>query len=197
MGAVPMALRNRRRLAAALLGRLIDECPTRPVHVLSLGAGAGHIITDAMGAAAADSHATLVDLNPDAFAHGRELAAAAGLAERVRFVRGDVRNVEELVHEPPDVVTMIGLCEYLTDAQITAAVEAVSRVMPRGAPIVYNSISKRHGTDRFFRRVFGLHMAHRSPAELEAPMRGAGFADFVSLPEPLGVYHVVVGRKAD
>jgi len=28
-------------------------------------------------------------------------------------------------------------------------------------------------------------------------MEMAGFSDFVSIPEPVGVYHVVVGHKGD
>jgi len=68
--------------------------------------------------------------------------------------------------------------------------------MPRGASIVSNSLSEAHGTDRFFRRVFGLHMVHRSPDHLRELMSAAGFSDFTRFAEPLGVYHVIVGRKA-
>jgi hypothetical protein len=68
--------------------------------------------------------------------------------------------------------------------------------MPAGKPIVFNSISRAHGTDRFFRRVFGLHMRHRSPEQLQALMRRAGFDRFEAFAEPLGVYHVNVGRRS-
>jgi hypothetical protein len=67
--------------------------------------------------------------------------------------------------------------------------------MPQGSWIVLNSLSKAHNTDLFFRRVFGLHMNHRSVEHLQGLMAAAGFGDFVSIPEPLGVYHVVVGRR--
>ena len=53
-----------------------------------------------------------------------------------------------------------------------------------------------HGTDRFVRRIFGLNIIHRSPEELAALLAPAGFTDVVSIPEPLGVYHVLVGRRA-
>jgi SAM-dependent methyltransferase len=196
-GTMPTALRNRRRLGARLIARLIDESNHRPTHVLCLGAGPGQIITDAMSQAEGDARATLVDLNPDAFDYGRELAAAAGLANKVKFIVGDIRNIEKLLDEPPDIVKMLGILEYLTDEQIKAVMQATSNIMPQGAFIVYNSLSKAHGTDRFFRRVFGLHMMHRSPAELRALMTAAGMSHFISIPEPLGVYHVIVACKAD
>ena len=92
---------------------------------------------------------------------------------------------------------MLGICEYLTDEQITDIVHAVAGVMPPRSAVILNSLSMAHGTDRFFRRVFGLHMAHRAPEQIEDLMRPAGFGDFVSIPEPLGVYHVLVGRRGD
>ena len=196
-GTMAMALRNRRRLAARVLARLIDDWPDSPVHVLCLGAGPGHIITDAMAEAKRDSVATLVDLNSDAFDYGREVAERKGLAERVRFIEGDACHVRGMLAHPPEMVKMLGICEYLTDEQISSIARAVCEVMPAGAPIVFNSLSKAHKTDRFFRRVFGLHMNHRSPAELQGLMAAAGFRDFVSLAEPLGVYHVVVGRRGE
>ncbi|HUS47897.1 MAG TPA: methyltransferase domain-containing protein [Phycisphaerae bacterium] len=194
-GAVPMALRNRRRLAARLLAGLIDESDHRPPHILCLGAGAGQIIIDAMSQATAEARATLVDLNPDAFGYGRKLAASAGLTDKIRFIVADVRDVGRLLDEPPHIVKMVGILEYLTDEQIASIVQAASQVMPPGAYVVYNNLSKAHGMDRFFRRVFGLHMIHRSLRQLEGLMSQAGLTDFISIPEPLGVYHVVVARK--
>ena len=194
-GTMAMALRNRKRLAAHILAQLIDACDHNPAHVLCLGAGPGHVITDAMVQAAHGSVATLVDLNSDAFAYGRELAERKGVADRVEFVEGDVRHVRQMLEKPPDAVKMLGICEYLADDQIVDIASAVAEVMPPGAPIVFNSLSKAHKSDRFFRRVFGLHMNHRSPEQLQALMGKAGFGDFVSIPEPLGVYHVVVGRR--
>ena len=190
-GTIPMALRNRRKLAGRLLARLIDETEHR-THVLCLGAGPGHIITDAMLEAKNDSHATLVDISSDAFDYGRTVAEEKGLLDRVRFIEGDVREVR--LDERVDLVKMIGICEYLEDEQIVAIVEALGKIMPAGSGIVFNSISKAHGTDKFFRRVFGLNMIHRTPEQLQALLAPAGFGEFHTFLEPLGVYHVVVGR---
>lgn len=194
-GAMPMALRNRRKLAARLLARLIDSVPHDPVQVLCLGAGPGHIIIDALLQARCTAHAILVDLNTDAFEYGRTLAAGCGLSERVRFVEGDVRDVSGMPDHRVDLVKMLGICEYLSDGAIVDIARGVADIMPPGSAVVFNSLSKAHGTDRFFRRVFGLHMIHRSPGELQRLMESAGFGGFVSIPEPLGVYHVIAGYR--
>lgn len=194
-GSIPLALRNRRRLGARVIARLIDSAGHEPVHVLCLGAGPGRIVIDAMSQAGAVSEATLVDLNSDAFDYGRKIAAEAGVGDRVRYIQGDVRDVRDMLENPPDVVKMLGICEYLSDEQIVSIAEAVAEVMPPGRAIVFNSICRAHGTNDFLRRVFGLHMVHRSPYRLKQLMAEAGFGGFVSIPEPTGVYHVIVGRR--
>jgi SAM-dependent methyltransferase len=191
-GVMAMALRNRRKLTARLLRQFI-EAGTPPVHVLCLGAGPGHIIVEALATAKVRGEATLVDLNSDAFEYGRALAEQNGVADRVRFIQGDVRDVRSMLDKPPAVVKMIGICEYLTDEQIVGIASAVREVMPPGSPIVFNNLTMRHGNDRFFRRVLGLHMYHRSVAELTALMRQAGFDGFEVHDEPLGVYSVIAG----
>jgi hypothetical protein len=196
-GTMAMALRNRKRLAARVLARLIDGSPDNPVHVLCLGAGPGCVVTEAMAQARRQAIATLVDLNSDAFEYGRRLAGQRGVADRVRFIEGDARHVRQMLDHRPNLVKMLGICEYLTDQQIMDIARAVAEVMPPAAPIVFNSLSRAHNTDRFFRRVFGLHMTYRPPELLQRLMGRAGFGDFVSIPEPLGVYHVVVGRRQE
>jgi hypothetical protein len=195
-GTMAMALRNRKRLVSRLLARLIEQSPHQPAHVLCLGAGPGANIIEAMVMAEADCRATMVDLSDDAFVYGRRLAERHGVHERVRFIRGDVRQVGEMLDVPPDVVKLIGICEYLTDEQIVAVVRAVAEACPPGTPAVFNSLSTAHGTDRFFRRVFGLHMHHRTPERMGELFEAGGFGDFAALTEPLGVYAVVTARRA-
>ncbi len=195
VGTMSMALRNRKLLGSRLLARLIDSAESEQTHVLCLGAGPGTIIMDAMTQADGDSFATLVDLSSDAFDYGRAQAEKLGLSDRVRFIQSDVRHIHQFLDRPPDVVKMLGICEYLTDEQIVDIASAVADEMPTNTSIVFNSISKAHGNDRFLRRVFGLYMIHRTPAELQQLMAKAGFTDFTAAPEPLGVYHVIVGHR--
>ncbi|MCE5326243.1 MAG: class I SAM-dependent methyltransferase family protein [Planctomycetaceae bacterium] len=194
-GTIPMALRNRRRLASRLISRLIDQAGHAPAHVLCLGAGPGTIIMDAMCEAKAASETTLVDISGDAFEHGRQMAAQHGLSERVKFIQGDVCSVKDMLDHRTDIVKMMGICEYLQDDQIVSIAKAVAELMPPGSALVFNSLSTQHGTDRFFRRVFGLHMIHRTPEQLQGLFSQAGFGNYVAFTEPLRVYTVVVGKK--
>lgn len=196
-GSIPTALRNRRVLAAMIIARLIEQSPSKPAEVLCVGAGPGQIIMDAMAQAKADSRATLVDLSSAAHAYAQASAAKRGLDRRMRFITGDVKNIRELVgaYYKPDVVKMIGICEYLNDEHLIRVAKALASVMPTQSPVVFNSLSESHGTDRFFRRVFGLHMIHRSEDHLQEIMSSAGFGQFVSWLEPLGVYKVIVARR--
>ena len=198
-GTMPMALRNRKRLSAHLIARMIDACaaeqPGHSVHVLCLGAGPGQIIGEALARTDSPAHATLVDISADAFEYGRQLARQRGLGDRMTFVQADVRDLHDYLKDPPHVVKMLGICEYLPEDQIVTIARAAAELMPDHGAIIFNSISRAHGTDRFFRRVFGLHMTHRSPECLCDLMAQAGIGEFRVHPEPLGVYHVIVGRK--
>ena len=194
-GIVPMALRNRKRLAAHLIARLVEQVEGRPAHVLCLGAGPGWIVMDALAQASAPARATLVDLSAEALAFGRQMSAERGLADRVGFIQADICRLEEQKLDPPDVVKMIGICEYLSDEQIVAVARGAGQMMSPGKPIVLSSVSSAHGTDRFLRRVLGLRMTYRSPEDTCALVARAGFGDFEVYPEPLEVYHVIVGRR--
>lgn len=194
-GTIPMALRNRRRLSARLCARLLERSAHDPAHAMCLGAGPGLTILDAMQAARKTSFATLVDISADAFAFGQAEANRRGLSDRVKYMQADVRDVKDMLDRPVDLVEMIGICEYLSDDQIASIVRAVASMMDPGTAIVFNSLSDRHGTDRFFRNVFGLHMRHRTAEQIEALLAPAGFGEFHRFPEPLGVYTVVVGTK--
>ena len=198
-GTMPMALRNRKRLSARLIAGLIDDCaaeqPGHSVHVLCLGAGPGQIIGEALTLTDAPAHATLVDISADAFVYGRQLAEERGLGDRMKFVQADVRDLQDYLQDPPHIVKMLGICEYLLDEQIVAIARAAAALMPDHGAIIFNSLSRAHGTDRFFRRVFDLHMTYRSPRQLCDLMSRSGIGEFRVHPEPLGVYHVIVGRK--
>jgi len=193
-GSLAAALRNRRRMAIWVLSGLIDTMPTDSAEILSLGAGAGHNTLGAMVAVRRRARATLVDRSAKALECGARAAWELRLSDRVRFIQGDVRDVRGMLDPAPSIVAMLGICEYLGDDDIVAIAETIADRCEDGCTIVVNSLSDRHGTDRFLRRVLGLRMVYRSPLEMEALLRRAGFMGFVSIAEPLGVYHLLAGR---
>jgi hypothetical protein len=195
-GSVPIALRNRKRLVVEIFTRLIGQRDGQQTNIVALGAGPGMNTLEAMERSGHDdTHAWMIDLNADSFDFGRELASAKGLADRVRYIRGDVQDYRRIVDAVPHIVEMIGICEYLPDAAVRDLAAAISDVMPPGTHLVANSLSRRHGTDRFFRRVFDLHMIHRSAEQVSGMLGDAGLVTEHVVPEPLGVYHVLVCRK--
>ena len=86
------------------------------------------------------------------------------------------------------------MTKLIEDEQLIGIAHALQKLMPNGSALVFNSISTSHGTDRFFRRVFGLHMIHRTPEQLQALFSQAGFGEYTTFDEPLGVYHVCIAR---
>jgi ubiquinone/menaquinone biosynthesis C-methylase UbiE len=194
-GTIPKALRNRRRLAGRILTSLMDACPHQPAEVVCVGAGPGIIIIDALKQSRNRARATLIDLSDAAHGYAKDLAKRHGVHDRVRFITGDVRQIARYLDSRVDIVDMIGICEYLQDDQVVSIVQTLAAVMPAGGTVVLNSLSDRHGTDRFFRRVFGLHLNHRSVEKLSRLMHEAGLKTLEALGEPLGVYHIITARK--
>jgi SAM-dependent methyltransferase len=196
LGSIPIALRNRRKLATEILTRMIRDRGGQRTNLVCLGAGPGMICLEAMHRADhADCHAYLIDLNPESFEFGRKLAESKGLAGRVRFIHGDVTHYRTLCDATPHIVKMIGIIEYLPDAVVGDIARAIAEVMPPGGQLLANSLTRRHGTDRFFRRVFGLHMIHRTADEVRRLLDAAGIATEHVFTEPLGVYDVLICRK--
>lgn len=196
-GTFPMGLRNRKRLVVKKLVEFIGRHPQRPLHVLGIGAGPGTNIIEAL-AKIRDSRifAHLIDMDSAAFEYGRELARRFGLPDgQITYTQGNAVELAQHLQSEPHLVKLIGILEYLTDEQVQGLFDLAYRVMPPGGHIVVNSISNRHGHDRFMRRIFNLHLNYRTPDELMALLRKSGFTQFDLAREPLKIYYVIVGEK--
>jgi len=183
LGSTPVSRSDR---FGARVGRPEGACSV-------FGAGPGQIILDALAQARREAHATLVDLSADAFEYGMSLARQRGLDSRVRYIQADVRDLPSYLDRPPHVVKMMGILEYLTDEQILQ----IAGATPHHARFDRHRLQLAvhgHGTDRFFRRVFGLHMTYRSPEHVHASWPRPGSDNSRSIRNPW-VFHVIVGRK--
>jgi hypothetical protein len=194
-GSFPMALRNRKRLVSAMLGDLISQYD-RPVHIVGVAAGTGHNIMEGMlRAPKTPSFAYLVDLSDGATSFGQQLAQRLGLAERTKFISGNVLEIERFVDVPPDITVAVGILEYFTDEQAVELAKAMYRAAPPGGAFLANSIMAAHGSDRFLRTVMGLHLNYREPSQLCQVLAQANYGGFTVRCEPLGIYSIVVGFK--
>ena len=197
MGMFPMGLRNRKRLVSGIMAGLFDSYPAHEiVNVVEVGAGCGHNVQEAMRRCRHKNvHAYCIDLADEAFGYGRYMARNYGHADRINFIAGDVLDIDQLIEVKPNVVTTIGILEYLTDEQILEILRVLHGEMPEGASIVANSIYNNHGTDRFLRTILNLHIIYRTTEDVERLMEMAGFSDFSVEEEPLGVYTIITGHK--
>lgn len=195
LGSFPMGLRNRKRLAVALIGDLLDNNPELN-NLVAIGAGAAHNVLEAMAVSShRDVRACCIDLNEDAFAHGREMASRLGLEDRVQYIRGNAVDVADLIDVPPELVTCIGIIEYLTDEQVVNIFKAMHAASGPHAALLANSIANTHGTDRFLRTIFKLKLNYRSPDAVKALMEKGGYRIVDRRTEPMKIYNILVARK--
>ena len=194
-----MANRNRRKYVVRQLSRLLLDHAHRPlVNVLGIGAGPGLHIQDAIvmaGLKPEAVQASIVDLDPGAFAHGEEQAKVRGLSGRIRYIEGDARHVRTLL---PDtrfhVVKIVGLIEYLADADVLELFRVVRGVMHEDGQILTHGIQDPYRTGPLLRRTQGLKHIYRSGEQVEALLAEAGFADMRITHIPLRMYPMLQAR---
>ena len=195
LGSYPMGLRNRKRLSVKILRQLMDQ-RREPTNLVAIGAGAAHNEQESMHLCVHNEvTAYCIDLNPEAFELGRRNAESLGLADRIHFIHGNALDIRKLVRATPHLVVCIGILEYLTDEQILDIFKAMNDASPKEGLILASSLSKVHGTDRFFRRVFNLHVHYRSARDVEQLMASGGYRPFLKEEEPMKIYSIVVARK--
>src|SRR5262245_39961072 len=120
---ISMAARNRRLIVTRQIAGLIARC-TAPSAITIVGVGAGpgrHVQTAIVesGIDPARVSAYLIDLDDDAFEYGRALAARLEISRCVNFLKGDARHLREVLPAvAADIVTVVGLAEYVADAQL-------------------------------------------------------------------------------
>jgi len=196
LGSFPMGLRNRKRLAGRTLRDIMDGLNSHGGNLVGIGAGAAHNVLESMASSANKRLcAHCIDLNKDAFDHGSEMVKRLDLEGRVTYIHGNATDVKKLVEVPPDVVTCIGILEYLTDEQILDIFGAMHAAAGPNAVLLANSIENTHGTDRFLRTIFNLQLTYRNPTHVRSLMEQGGFRITSEEAEPMKIYHILVAQK--
>lgn len=197
-GAMPMALRNRKKLVSRILADLIEQYGAKG-HVKVLGIGAGpsrNLLSAVILSGHKDVSATCIDLDADAFAFGREIWKESGLPEdAIVFLEGDAADLTRKIHIVPQIVKLVGILEYLDDASLERLLGVAYECLEDGGSLVTHSIVPAHGVDPFMRRVFNLHLRYRTTEQILEKLSKTGFGDFQTYSEPIGVYTIVIARK--
>lgn len=192
-----IATRNRKQFVVSVLTRWIQSASAvGPVNILGVGAGPGRHVQEAIlrsGVRPSAIRATLIDRDTSAFELGRQLACERGISESIDFLRGDAREIEQVLPETQfDIVKLVGLIEYLDDTEAGELFSAVRAVMRPHARLLTHGIADPLSMARFFERVFGLRHYRRSGDEVAALLRRAGFQSTEQTILPLSVFPMII-----
>ena len=196
-----MAARNRRKIITRKITHLIgDYGRASAVTIVGVGAGPGRHVQSAIVNSDIDPAritAYLIDLDDDAFDFGRALAGRLGIARCIHFLRGDARRIRETL---PDVraqiVKVVGLAEYLSDAQLVELFRALREVVAPEGSLITHGLVDAHGTGRFLARMFNLRHTQRTERHMTALLKVAGFRVAECVVEPAHVYPIITASRA-
>jgi SAM-dependent methyltransferase len=199
---ISMAARNRRQIVTRKIAGLINRCGKESaVTIVGVGAGPGRHVQTAIvnsGIHPAQVSAYLIDLDDDAFEYGRALAARLEISRCVQFIQGDARRIREtLPAVTASIVKVIGLAEYLTDAQFVELLRALRAILVPGGSLVTHGLADVHGTGPFLARMFNLRHVQRSGRQMESLLKSAGFRVAECVLEPVGVYPIITAERDD
>ncbi|MFI5959426.1 methyltransferase [Cryptosporangium sp. NPDC051539] len=170
--------RDLARLSAAEVARKL-RVPPGARSVLDVGGGHGWYSVE-LCRRTPGLTATVVDL-PGSVAVGREIVAAAGLGDRVRFVEGDARTAD--LGGPYDVVLCFNLVHHLTPGEIGTLFGRLHDVLtPSGVLAVMDAFADPRRRASAAANFLGMFVFLSSgsqvhtPAQLREWLRAAGFA---------------------
>ena len=197
-------VRNRKRLVVTLLVRHLRDLAEREhVRLLSLASGSAQSVIEAIEVLKKEGirvETVLVDIDPQALAHSRQLAQLHGVEDRITFLQQDLRDLLRLSralesHPPFHVIEMVGLLEYVKDKTVVSLVHSALSVLVPGGIFLTASIT--NNPERWFLHwVINWEMVYRNKGALGSLLLEAGFQDeqceIVS--EPQGIFQVAICR---
>lgn len=165
--------------------------------VLDLGGGSG-VYCHALLAALPEARATLFDL-PEVVELARGYAEAAGLAARMNFVAGDLR--EGRFGEGYDLALVSAICHMLSPADNAALLAALRRsLVPGGLLVISDFILDENRATPAFASLFGINMLvgtgggdSYAESDYRAWLEGAGYGEIERL-APGGPAGLIVAR---
>ena len=199
---ITMAARNRRKIVIKRLTGLIrTHDSVGPVTLLGIGAGPGRLLQTAMfdsKIASSRMTAYLIDLDEDASPFGKARAENLGLLDRVQFIKGDARRIQDsLPGVGVNIAKLVGIIEYLDDTQLVEMLNAVRTAMVPGGSLVTHGFVDKYGTGRFFARVFGLRHYQRNAEYLTSLLAKSGFRVIECEYELTGIHPIVTAVRVD
>jgi len=166
--------------------------------VLGVGAGPGLQVQDAFRSSGLNAdrlNAVFIDRDEGAFDYGTAKANDAGFAQSVQYIKGDARDVSQLMPDQKcHIVKLIGIIEYLTDDDVIDLCSAIREVMHPAGTILTHGIQDTHHAIPFLERIFNLKHFQRTGEQVRTLLTTAGFDGLTVTNIPLDVYPMVSGN---
>lgn len=135
------SLQSRLQLVCSQIRAALDESQSRPFHIVSICAGDGRDLIQALSdhPHRNDVVAWLLDTDEEALARGRNAAASAGLAHVLRFVCADATLASNYVAiAPVDLVLVSGVLGHLQNDTAPAFLEVLPMLCKVGGWFIWN-----------------------------------------------------------
>lgn len=188
------AVRNRYRIVTKLIRKEV-EMREGKAKILSIASGSAQIVFEAV--AEHDGIEVLcIDSDQTAIEYSKRLAQQYGV-KNVEWRCGNVLSPGSLANGfTPDIVEVVGLFDYLTDAIIAGLLRRMQAMAAKDATILTAHIHP-NSEEFFLANVVDWEMHYRSLDHLKELMERGGFEQCRYFTEPHGIHTVVIGRRWD
>lgn len=194
------ALRNRLKLVKKEIKKIIiDQKRHQKIRILSLASGSARAMIEVMAELKdVDIDARFVDMSRDALGYSRELAEEHRVANKITWIRGDVRNVEKFCDNwQPDIVEAVGLFDYLNDDEAVKLIEKVCNALDKNGSLIISNVIENPEM-RFVKEVVDWDMIYRKPDQLGELLIKGGFDRHSCriILEPICIHAVAIAYKS-
>ncbi|CAN5909903.1 hypothetical protein BH11VER1_BH11VER1_09830 [soil metagenome] len=136
-----LVLLARLRIVREQIRATLDECGTGPIRIVSICAGDGRDVIEALSGhpRRSDVTAWLLDTHEPSLERGRAAAAAAALEAQVQFLCADAtlaENYRGIV--PADLIIISGVLGHQSNAGILRFLENLSMLCKSGGSVIWN-----------------------------------------------------------
>ena len=191
------AVRNRRKIVAEEIGNAIERAQTqgiKKVKIMSVAAGSAQSVLEAVGKVPQNvEKVLLVDLDPAAIEHSKNLAQQRGVAAKFEGVAAHFKEYGTHADRfQPHVVEVMGLLDYLPEPVAVAFFREIKKRLPKGGTLLTCNIAPNR-EQGFLQHVINWgNMIYRSKEDLRKILEDAGFANINIFSEPHGIHWIAV-----
>lgn len=142
--------------------------------------------------------AILLDADPTAIEHSKNLAQEAGVIEKITFINKNSKEIEKITKGfNPQIVEVVGFLEYRPKEKAIALIKRIHRLLaPEGILLISNI--NYNPEIPFFYWVVDWQMIYRTPRELSEILVKGSFSskNCKIICEPLKIYSLAICKKS-